>query len=113
MGQSYSKYRNTKVTVDGITFDSRKEANRYAELKLMQRAGEIKNLQLQHRFILQEGYVFQGKKVQPITYIADFVYYDNKIRNMVVEDVKGMKTDVYKMKKKMFEKRYQIPITEI
>ena len=79
----------------------------------MLNAGLIKDLELQKRFVLQDGYEMQGKKIRPITYVADFVYFDIEKNKTVVEDVKGMRTDVYKMKKKMFEYRYQIPITEI
>ena len=109
----YSKYRNEKVYLDGIKFDSNRECQRYIELKTMQKAGLIKDLELQKRFVLQEGYVMQGKKIRPITYVADFVYFDIENQKTVVEDAKGMRTDVYKMKKKMFEYRYQIPIIEI
>lgn len=109
----YSKYRNQKITIDGITFDSIKEGNRYRELKLLERAHVIKDLRLQVSFILQDGYVFQNRKIKPITYVADFVYYDNEKKCTVVEDTKGVRTDVYKLKKKMFEKRYQMPITEV
>ena len=109
----YSKYRNQKTVIDGIVFDSIREANRYHELKILMRARVIKDLQLQVTFILQDEYVFQGRKVRPITYVADFVYYDNEKKCTVVEDAKGMHTDVYKLKKKMFEKRYNMPITEV
>lgn len=110
---TYSKYRNEKVYLDGIKFDSNRECQRYIELKTMLNAGLIKDLELQKRFVLQDGYEMQGKKIRPITYVADFVYFDIEKHKTVVEDVKGMRTDVYKMKKKMFEYRYQIPITEI
>ncbi|WP_270525766.1 DUF1064 domain-containing protein [Longibaculum muris] len=111
---SYSKYKNEKIVIDGHKFDSNAEGQRYLDLKLLERAGEIKDLRLQYKFVLQEGYVnHKGKKICPITYVADFVYYDVKKECTVVEDVKGMLTDVYKLKKKMFEFRYGIPITEI
>lgn len=109
----YSKYRNEKITIDGHTFDSQKEGQRYLDLRLMLRAGVIRDLELQKRFVLQDGYVFQGRKVQPIAYIADFYYYDNEKKCYVVEDVKGFRTDMYKIKKKMFEYRYKMPIIEI
>ena len=111
---NYSKYRNEKIAIDGHKFDSNAEGQRYLDLKLLERAGEIKDLRLQYKFILQEGYINRdGRKVLPITYIADFVYYDIKRGCMVVEDVKGMLTDVYKLKRKMFEYKYGFPITEI
>lgn len=100
----WHKYHAKKTTIDGITFDSRKEANRYAELKLLERAGEIKNLRLQVPFTLQESFTLHGKKYRPITYIADFVYEQDG--RTIVEDTKGMRTQVYKLKKKLFLARY-------
>jgi hypothetical protein len=108
-----NKYRNEKVKYDGRTFDSQKECQRYMDLKLLERAGEIKDLRLQYKFVLQPGYEFQGKKIREITYIADFVYWDVKKGYMIVEDVKGYRTEIYKIKKKMFEFKYGIPIHEV
>ena len=106
MVQRRSKYRNRKTEVDGIQFDSKLEAQRYKQLKLMERAGEISDLQLQHTFILLGGYRNgNGRSIRPITYVCDFKYQDADGRS-VVEDVKGMKTDVYRIKKKLFEERY-------
>ena len=91
-----SKYGNVKtVTSDGIKHDSIKEANRWCELKLLERAGVIKDLDRQVKFLLipkQEG-------ERPVYYIADFVYTENGKK--VVEDVKGVRTKEYKLKKKM------------
>lgn len=109
----YSKYRNEKVYLDGVKFDSNRECQRYIELKTMQKSGLIKNLELQKTFVLQEGYSINGHKVRPITYKADFVYFDVKSHKIVVEDVKGMRTDVYKIKKKLFEYKFRMPIVEI
>ena len=100
-----SKYRAKKTEVDGILFDSKKEASRYNELKLLERAGVIKDLALQPNFLLQEGFKCQGTH-RKIEYIADFMYFDEEKKETVVEDVKGFKTDVYKLKKKLFLKRY-------
>lgn len=111
--RSYSKYRNEKVYLDGIKFDSNRECQRYIELKTMLNAGLIKDLELQKTFVLQEGYSINGHKVRPITYKADFVYFDVKSHKIVVEDVKGMRTDVYKIKKKLFEYKFRMPIVEI
>ena len=107
-----SKYRAKKTEIDGIKFDSRKEARRYTELKLLERNGDIENLTLQPRFLLQEGFRKNGKAYRKIEYVADFMYrQDGKL---IVEDVKGIKTDVYKLKQKLFEKRYQdLTIKEI
>ena len=102
----YSKYNAKKKVVDGHTFDSKREAERYCELKLFLRAKEIKNLELQPRFLLQDGFVDkQGNKHRKIEYVADFMYVD-KSGKTVVEDVKGVLTDVYKIKKKIFLKIY-------
>lgn len=110
----YTKYRNEKIIIDGIKFDSNREGQRYLDLKLLERAGEIKDLRMQYRFVLQDGYTNPtGKKIRPITYVADFVYWDIRKGCMIVEDAKGMLTDVYKIKKKLFEFRYGIPIHEI
>lgn len=100
------KYNAKKTTVDGITFDSKKEAMRYKELKELQRVGKIDMLELQPRFELQESFKHKGKTIRKIEYVADFVYRDLSTYELIVEDVKGVKTDVYKLKKKLFLKRY-------
>lgn len=99
-----NKYKNTKIVVDNIKFDSVLEANRYKELKLLQRAKQISNLRLQVPFLLQEGFKKNGKTHRKIEYIADFVYEENG--QTIVEDVKGIQTDVFKLKHKIFEKVY-------
>ena len=100
-----SKYSARKTEIDGVLFDSKKEANRYCELKLLEKGKVISNLELQPKFELAEGFRYQGKKYQAINYIADFKYVEeNGIE--VIEDVKGMKTDVYNIKKKLFLLRY-------
>lgn len=100
-----SKYKAVKTEINGIKFDSKKEARRYKELKILEKADEIKSLELQPRFLLQEKFKYNGKTIRKIEYIADFRYIDEK-GNTVVEDVKGMKTEVYKIKKKIFLKKY-------
>lgn len=85
-----NKYGNHKIEVDGRTFDSKKEANRYLTLRNQERAGIICGLILQCEIILVEGFTFQGKKVQAIKYTADFVY--GKDGKTVVEDVKSIAT---------------------
>ena len=103
---SRSKYRNVKTVVDGVTFDSGAEARRYGELKLLERAGEIENLELQPKF----DCIIDGKKV--CRYRADFSYFTKEKR--VVEDVKGFKTPVYRLKKKLVEALFPgVTITEI
>ena len=99
-----NKYRNKKVQIDRYVFDSIAEGARYRELALLERAGKIKNLELQPRFLLQEGFKKNGKTYRKIEYIADFKYEENG--KIVVEDVKGMQTDVFKLKHKLFEHKY-------
>lgn len=103
----FHKYGAKKTEVDGITFDSKSEAKRYQELKLLERGGAIKNLSLQPRFMLQEGFVniHTGKKERAIEYVGDFQYDENGIT--IVEDCKGFKTSDYKIKRKLFIKKYQ------
>lgn len=104
--RKYSKYNAKKTVVDGIEFDSLREADRYCELKLLEKANEIRNLELQPRFLLQDKFVDKhGKTHRKIEYVADFMYID-KCGKTIVEDVKGVLTDVYKLKKKMFLKIY-------
>lgn len=105
-----AKYRNIKTELDGITFDSKKEAYRYAELKLLEKGGVIKDLQRQVKFELQPSFYYQGKKQRPIIYICDFYYKQNG--KEIIEDVKSEATKnnaVYKLKKKMMlYKGYEI-----
>lgn len=109
-----SKYRNQKTTVNGIVFDSKKEAQRYEELLLMLKSGEISDLRLQVEFTLQEAYTTHtGQRVRAIRYKADFAYIKNNER--IVEDVKSKatKTQVYAIKKKMLMDKYGVKIIEI
>lgn len=101
----YNKYHAKKTWMKGRVYDSKKEANRAFELEMLAKYGKIQNLQKQVPFVLQEGYVNkQGKKIRPITYIADFTYEcDGKL---IVEDTKGMETDVFKIKRKILEYKY-------
>lgn len=98
------KYGNRKVQIDGYSFDSVKEGNRYIELKYLLAAGEIKDLELQKQYELQPAFRdADGKMVRPIYYRADFVYTDVKTGETVIEDVKckATKTPQYNIKKKM------------
>lgn len=99
-----NKYRNKKVIVDDYIFDSVQESRRYKELKLLLREGEISNLELQPRFLLQDSFKKNGKTFRKIEYVADFQYIEDG--KTIVEDVKGMQTDVFKLKHKIFEKKY-------
>lgn len=100
----YNKYGAVKSVSDNIKFDSKKEAARYNDLKMMEKSGVISDLVLQPSFVLQDGFYYKGKKERAIRYIADFSYMrDGK---KYVEDVKGLKTDVYRIKRKLFLRQY-------
>lgn len=101
-----SKYGNIKTEVDGISFDSRKEADYYCQLKLLKKAGEIKDFGLQPRFVLQEGFNKNGVRHRPITYYADFVV-ENLDGTTDVIDVKGVETQAFKIKQKLFEYKFK------
>lgn len=106
-----TKYHNIKTTVDGITFDSKLEAKRWCELRLLEKAGEITGLRRQVVFCLQPSYKKNGKTQRAINYIADFCYEENG--HMIVEDTKGMRTKEYLLKKKIFEYKYPYTIKEV
>lgn len=122
-----NKYKNKKVTIDGQTFDSKKEANRYSNLKLLEKGGVIKNLQTQVKYVLipaqYEGtgeYYTKGKHKgeekqrlveHEISYVADFVYEQNG--ETIVEDTKGFRTDIYIAKRKMMLYFHGIKVKEI
>ena len=103
---SRSKYNAKKTKVDEITFDSKKEAKRYQELKLLQKAKHISDLILQPVFELLPTQKYKGETLRKLTYKADFQYTDNLSGDKVVEDVKGFKTAVYTIKKKLFIDKY-------
>lgn len=108
------KYFNKKILVDNIVFASKKEAKRYNELKMLEKAHIISNLELQKTFELQPKYVnCIGQHIRAITYVADFYYFDNEKQQYVIEDTKGFRTEVYKIKKKLFEYKYDMIIKEI
>jgi hypothetical protein len=124
-----SKYQAKKVTLNGITFDSKKEANRYRELVLLERAGQIQNLRTQVKFELIPSQRKNGKVVERAChYVADFVYevpwhkqYENKEGHVVfadgfetvVEDTKGFKTKDYIIKRKLMLWVHDIVIQEV
>lgn len=103
-----SKYKNKKVMCDGIKFDSQKEKNYYIKLKTLEELGRIRDLKLQVKFELQPSFKFKQNTIRAINYIADFTYIDeNGVFHIV--DTKGVKTDVYQLKKKMMNyKGYEI-----
>lgn len=106
-----SKYNAKKTSVGGLVFDSRREAKRYVELREMERSGEISNLQRQVRVELVPPFNCDGKRFRGIYYVVDFTYTDSE-GSEVWEDVKGMKTSVYLIKRKLVAYRYQKIIKE-
>ena len=119
-----SKYHSRKATVDGETFDSIKEARRFAELKMLEKAGEISGLERQVKFVLipaqrepddvgPRGGVIRGKLIErECAYIADFVYRDAEGRQ-IVEDTKGVRTPEYIIKRKLMLYLHGIRIKEV
>ncbi len=99
-----AKYHNRKTTVNGVTFDSAAEARRYGELRLLERAGVIEGLKLQPKYELQPKFKRGKRTIRAITYAADFAYTEDG--KTVAEDVKGVKTEAFKLKAKLFEFRY-------
>ena len=113
-----SKYHNVKTTLDGITFDSKKESERYFELKLLEKAGQISALELQPKFELYVVSEESNLRIHVGNYRADFAYWQrakegHQVRH--VEDVKtpATRTQAYRMRKRMAEGIYGITITEI
>ncbi|ALN73551.1 DUF1064 domain-containing protein [Aureimonas sp. AU20] len=101
-----NKYRAQKTEVDGITFDSKAEARRFMELRLLERAGEISDLKLQEPFACTVG----DKAVVVCTYRADFSYWDNRQKRQRVEDVKGMDTPVSALKRRLVRALFGVEV---
>ena len=110
--KKFSKYHNRKTIVNDIKFDSKHEADRYIELQILLKAGEISDLRLQVPFELIPTFKLNNETFRLTKYIADFVYKD-KQGNEIVEDAKGMKTDVYKLKRKLMAYIHHIVIKEV
>ena len=121
-----SKYHSKKTVVDGIAFDSKKEARRYCVLKVLEEEGEISGLKCQVEFLLipeqrepdtigPRGGKKRGKIIEKkCSYFADFVYVDNRNPGrLVVEDTKGMRTATYNIKRKLMLERHGIRIREV
>jgi hypothetical protein len=106
-----NKYNNRRTTIDGITFSSAREAKRYCELKILQRVGKITDLQLQPRFPIVIG----DQKV--CTYVGDFSYREQHAPDLagpvVIEDAKGVRTDIYKLKKRLMRAVHGVEIVEV
>ncbi|WP_407399628.1 DUF1064 domain-containing protein [Treponema sp.] len=110
---SRRKYGNHKVEIDGFIFDSKREAVRWQQLKLLERAGQISALKRQVKFDLLPSQKNEfGKTERAVSYIADFTYYD-KDGHLVVEDTKGFRTDAYILKRKLMLHMWNITIHEI
>lgn len=101
---SANKYGAVKAERDGITFASKAERRRYDELRLLEYEGEITDLRVQPEYVLQEAFKRDGKTIRPIVYRADFAYRENG--RQIAEDVKGVATAVFKLKYRLFLKRY-------
>jgi hypothetical protein len=110
LGPKRSKYRAVPTVIDGIRFASKKEARRYSELKMLERAGSVTGLMLQVRYALT---ILDAKRDYRRLgdYVADFVY--NLNGQHIVEDTKGFRTPLYRWKKKHFEAQYGLQIQEI
>ena len=105
-----NKYRNTKVEINGLKFDSKAELNRYAELKLLESVGVITQLKRQVVYELAPSVIINGRKRPPLRYIADFEYVEHG--KLIVEDVKGILTKVYIIKRHLMKSIYGIDILE-
>ena len=122
MDKAAGKYHNRKCTVTlpengkSITFDSKKEARHFENLRLRLHYNDIRDLRLQVNFTLQEGFTTaEGDRVRPIVYRADFVYQEPSPTGWrtVVEDVKGVRTKEYSMKRKMLLEKFGVDIREV
>lgn len=101
-----NKYNAKRVYHDNRFHDSIGEKNHYIYLKLLEKAGEISNLECQKRYVLSEGFTNgSGEKIRSLSIVVDFQYLDDN-KNIIVEDFKGFVTDCFLIKKKLFEKRY-------
>ena len=100
------KYNNKKVVIDNIKFDSKKEMTRYAELKLLEKAKKITDLELQKKLIIQDKFKTNQGVIREINYIADFYYFDINLDKYVIEDVKAIKTKDFILKFKLILNKY-------
>lgn len=108
------KYGNRKTVVDGIQFPSKLEAARYQQLKLLERAGQITDLELQPRFeLIPKQRRDDGKPERACEYVADFQYTDTATGQTVIEDAKGMRTRDYIIKRKLMLQVHGISVREV
>lgn len=108
-----NKYGARKTTVDGVTFDSQAEANRFVELQLLERAGQVSQLERQVTYVLAPPVVLDGRKKPAIRYRADFRYIDAASGAVVVEDVKGVATPEYRLKRHLMKCVHGIDVKEV
>lgn len=104
-----SKYNSKKTEIKGIKFDSKTEGEFYLYLCELEKQGLIKDIILQEKLILQEGFKKDGKIFRPITYSVDFTFTDRE-NNIIRIDVKGMETQQGNLKRKMYEYKYKEPL---
>src|SRR3990167_8364851 len=96
-----SKFGNRKTIMDGIRFDSQKEAAQYAKLRILQKNGQIGDLKVHPSYLIQEGFsYYEGSNLRPVYYEADFEFQEKGTGTRIIQDVKGFKPPVYKLKKK-------------
>ena len=110
-----NKYHNKEIIIDGIKFDSKKEGNYYLKLKMLQKAGKIRDLKIHFPFVLIETFKLNDKTYRKMKYISDFTYYDDKDKLHVV-DVKSeatRKDKTYQLKKKLLAWKYGLEIEEV
>lgn len=108
MPRGNSKFGNRRVVVDNVTFDSISESRRYLSLKTLLAAGVIRDLEMHPKFTLTDGFRdHNGTKYAPVTYSADFRYFDLSRKKIVVEDVKGVKTQLFMIKWKLLLLKYK------
>jgi dsDNA-binding SOS-regulon protein len=107
------KYGAQRTEVDGVKFSSKAEARRYQELRMLEKAGEVKELELQPKFPLYAPSRSWGKHELVSTYVADFRYRKGPKGILVIEDVKGCITPLYRLKRKWFRAQYGLEITEV
>lgn len=109
MSSIKSKYGSKKIEIDGIVFDSKAEGEFYLYLKDLKEQGKIKEIILQEKLVLQEGFKKNGKTNRAITYTVDFTVLDDK-GNLIRIDVKGMETQQGNLKRKMYDYKYKEPL---
>ena len=106
-GNKTSKYRNIKTEVNGINFDSQREARQFEVLSLLLSAGKIEDLRLQETFTLQRAYTTpQGERIKAVTYTSDFSYFNTPGTKKHIEDVKGKRTETFNVKWKWMQSMF-------